>query len=74
MNLLAFLANFVPNKAAGQIIMLIASLESAGTLVGVGIIYPIYQWSMNQASLAGGVPYYICAVSFFSFPSLFPLF
>lgn len=64
LNLLAFLANFVPDKTSGQVIMLIASLESAGTIAGVGILYPIYQWSMNQESLAGGTPYYICAVSF----------
>jgi hypothetical protein len=45
--------------------MLVSSSESAGTLLGIGILYPIYQWSLHEdiSFLAGGLPYYICAVS-----------
>jgi hypothetical protein len=45
--------------------MTLASIESLGTLLGIGVLYPIYQWSMNEdlPFLAGGVPYYICGVS-----------
>jgi hypothetical protein len=48
--------------------MTLASIESAGTLLGIGVLYPIYQWSINEdlPFLAGGVPYYICGVSIHS--------
>ena len=64
LSILAFAANFIPQDVSGRTIMLISSLESAGTLLGIGILYPIYQWSLQDVSFfAGGVPYYICAVS-----------
>lgn len=35
----------------------------------IGILYPVYQWSIGQNSLAGGTPYYICTVClFYSLP------
>jgi hypothetical protein len=45
--------------------MLIASLDYLGTLLGVGILYPVYQWSMRKESWTAGSMYYICAVSYF---------
>lgn len=46
--------------------MLIASIESFGTLAGVGALYPLYQLSLRDSLpfLAGGIPYYICGVSY----------
>ncbi|KAI1127253.1 hypothetical protein F5Y10DRAFT_243214 [Nemania abortiva] len=41
--------------------MAIASLESAGTLIGIGLLYPLYQLCLNDGTLLGGIPYYICA-------------
>jgi hypothetical protein len=63
--LLAFFANFVPPIVSGRLIMLVASSESAGTLLGTAFLFPIYQWSLREdiSFFAGGVPYYICAVS-----------
>ena len=52
--------------------MQIASLESAGTLMGIAILYPVYQWSVSQVSLAGGSPYYVCSVNFFSLARAWP--
>lgn len=48
--------------------MTLASIESAGTLLGIGVLYPIYQWSIKEdlPFLVGGVPYYICGVSSYS--------
>lgn len=61
---LAFSANFFSSGLAGRILMLLSSLESAGTLLGIGILYPIYQWSLEKATtFAGGAPYYVCGVS-----------
>lgn len=62
LSLLAFAADSIPEDAAGRTFMLIASLESFGYLVGVGVLYPIYQWSLEKGSWAGGTAYYICAV------------
>ncbi|KAK2591805.1 hypothetical protein QQS21_010506 [Conoideocrella luteorostrata] len=63
LSVLAFSADFFSEGTAGRILMLIASCESAGTLVGIGFLYPIYQYSLDNSLLflAGGVPYYICA-------------
>jgi hypothetical protein len=48
--------------------MTLASIESAGTLLGIGVLYPIYQWSINEGIpfLVGGVPYYICGVRIYT--------
>ncbi|KAK4444756.1 hypothetical protein QBC34DRAFT_498086 [Podospora aff. communis PSN243] len=64
LSLLAFASNSIPEDAAGRILMLLSSVESSGTLLGVGFPYPIYQWSMREGTsfVAGGLPYYICAV------------
>jgi len=63
LSILAFSTTFVFENVAGRIFMLVSSCESAGTLLGIGVLYPIYQWSLqNDISFsAGGVPYYICA-------------
>ncbi|KAL9568555.1 hypothetical protein ACKAV7_007357 [Fusarium commune] len=62
LSLLAFASCNFSSSDAGTVMMTLASIESAGTLLGIGILYPIYQWSINEdlPFLAGGVPYYIC--------------
>ncbi|KAF5266402.1 hypothetical protein FOXYS1_2753 [Fusarium oxysporum] len=62
LSLLAFASCNFSSSDAGTVIMTLASIESAGTLLGIGVLYPIYQWSINEdlPFLAGGVPYYIC--------------
>ena len=62
MSLLAFAADGNPKSATGRIFMLYASLESPGSLIGIGVLYPIYQWSLTKGSWAGGTAYYICAM------------
>ncbi|KAJ0140519.1 putative Beta-catenin-like protein 1 like protein [Fusarium oxysporum f. sp. albedinis] len=62
LSLLAFASCNFSSSDAGTVIMTLASIESSGTLLGIGVLYPIYQWSINEdlPFLAGGVPYYIC--------------
>ncbi|KAF5635034.1 hypothetical protein F52700_5582 [Fusarium sp. NRRL 52700] len=62
LSLLAFASSRFSNSDAGTVMMTLASIESAGTLLGIGVLYPIYQWSINKdlPFLVGGVPYYIC--------------
>ena len=62
LSLLVFLASQSTNDTDGLVLLLVASFESAGILVGIGTLYPVYQWSISQRSLEGGAPYYICAV------------
>ncbi|KAI1194637.1 hypothetical protein F5X97DRAFT_327320 [Nemania serpens] len=59
--LLAFAADAVTGDTASCFFMAIASLESGGTLAGIGLLYPLYQISLNDKTLFGGIPYYICA-------------
>ncbi|KAI8951733.1 hypothetical protein F4801DRAFT_544156 [Xylaria longipes] len=59
--LLAFAADVVTEDLASCFFMTIASLESAGTLVGIGLLYPLYQLGLYDDTLFGGIPYYICA-------------
>lgn len=61
--LLAFAADSVTGDTASCFFMAIASLESGGTLVGIVVLYPLYQISLDDKTLFGGIPYYICAVS-----------
>ncbi|KAL5585222.1 hypothetical protein FOVSG1_014611 [Fusarium oxysporum f. sp. vasinfectum] len=62
LSLLALASCSFSSSDAGTVMMTLASIESAGTLLGIGVLYPIYQWSINEGLpfLAGGVPYYIC--------------
>ncbi|EWZ79263.1 hypothetical protein QL093DRAFT_2570317 [Fusarium oxysporum] len=62
LSILAFASTLLEGHDAGSTLMLIASIESFGTLVGVGALYPLYQWSLQDGLpfLAGGIPYYTC--------------
>lgn len=69
LSLLAFLASQITNDFAIRIVRLVASLESAGNLVGIGIMYPIYQWSVGYTLLAEWDPLiYLCCGSFSKVP------
>ncbi|KAI1754227.1 hypothetical protein F4782DRAFT_493683 [Xylaria castorea] len=59
--LLAFAADVVTDDLSSCFFMTIASLESAGTLVGILLLYPLYQLGLHDDTLFGGIPYYICA-------------
>lgn len=61
--LLVFAADAVDGETTSWFFMAIASLESAGTLIGIGLLYPPYQIYLDDKTLFGGIPYYICAVS-----------
>lgn len=61
--LLAFAADTVTGDIASCFFMITASLESVGTLIGIALLYPLYQISLDDKTLFGGIPYYICAVS-----------
>lgn len=45
--------------------MLIASIENAGSLLGIGALYPVYERSIKEdlQFLSGGRPYYMSGVS-----------
>ncbi|KAF4450282.1 hypothetical protein F53441_6564 [Fusarium austroafricanum] len=62
LNILTFASTLFKSSDAGSVMMPLASIESVGTLLGIGVLYPLYQWSMKEdlPFLAGGVPYYIC--------------
>ncbi|KAJ9413562.1 hypothetical protein QL093DRAFT_1106157 [Fusarium oxysporum] len=62
LSILAFASTLLKRRDAGSLLMLIASIESFGTLAGVGALYPLYQLSLRDSLpfLAGGIPYYIC--------------
>ncbi|KAK5626745.1 hypothetical protein RRF57_002460 [Xylaria bambusicola] len=60
--LLSFAADAVPDSIAGFFYMMIASIESAGTLIGIGILYPLYQMFLDDNTPLGGIPYYVCGV------------
>ncbi|KAI0481809.1 hypothetical protein F4859DRAFT_529560 [Xylaria cf. heliscus] len=59
--LLAFAADVVTDDLANCFFMTIASLESTGTLFGIGLLYPLYQLCLHDDTLLGGIPYYVCA-------------
>ncbi|KAJ2895035.1 hypothetical protein MKZ38_006990 [Zalerion maritima] len=61
--LLAFCATTLAGNSnvAGRALMGIASVESLGTLLGIGTLYWVYQWSLGYAGQwLGGLPYYLC--------------
>ncbi|KAF5234158.1 hypothetical protein FANTH_12260 [Fusarium anthophilum] len=61
---LTFASTLLKPDDADSILMLIASGESFGTLVGIGALYPLYHWSIRDGLpfLAGGLPYYTCGM------------
>ncbi|TRX91122.1 hypothetical protein FHL15_007910 [Xylaria flabelliformis] len=59
--LLSFTADVVTDDLANCVFMTIASLESAGTLIGILLLYPLYQLGLHDKTLFGGIPYYLCA-------------
>ncbi|KAI0202874.1 hypothetical protein F4808DRAFT_60979 [Astrocystis sublimbata] len=59
--LLAFAADVVPTDIASCFFLAMAQIESAGTLVGIWALYPLYQLSLDDKTLLGGAPYYVCA-------------
>ncbi|KAG4257591.1 hypothetical protein FPRO03_13853 [Fusarium proliferatum] len=62
LSILASVSTLLGRLDAGPVLMLIASTESLGKLVGTGALYPLYQLSLRDSLhfLAGGIPYYIC--------------
>ncbi|KAI1278998.1 hypothetical protein F5Y07DRAFT_360135 [Xylaria sp. FL0933] len=59
--LLAFVADLVPDDTSSSYFLTIASIESAGTLIGIFALYPLYQLFLDDNTLLGGIPYYVCA-------------
>lgn len=60
--LLAFATDTVPENIASFFFIAIASLESTGTLIGIAVLYPLYQIFLDDKTLLGGMPYYVCGV------------
>ncbi|KAI3316734.1 hypothetical protein HD806DRAFT_527656 [Xylariaceae sp. AK1471] len=61
LSLLAYATDAITEDMASYFFLTIASLESAGTLIGIGLLYPLYQLCLDNDTLFGGIPYYICA-------------
>ncbi|KAI0440338.1 hypothetical protein F4803DRAFT_527673 [Xylaria telfairii] len=61
LSLLAFAADVVTEDLVTCFFMTMASIESVGTLVGIAFLYPLYQRVLDDDTLFGGIPYYICA-------------
>ncbi|KAI0808811.1 hypothetical protein GGR55DRAFT_185902 [Xylaria sp. FL0064] len=59
--LLAFVADIVPDEISSSYFLAIASIDSAGTLIGISALYPLYQRFLDDNTLFGGLPYYLCA-------------
>ncbi|EGU83136.1 hypothetical protein FOXB_06350 [Fusarium oxysporum f. sp. conglutinans Fo5176] len=62
LSLLCFIANRLPSSAVGPVLMSFALSESVGSLVGIVIIYPAYQWSIDEKTpfYAGSLLYIFC--------------
>ncbi|KAI0423866.1 hypothetical protein F5Y09DRAFT_173480 [Xylaria sp. FL1042] len=60
--LLAFAADIVPDEISSSFFLVIAFIESAGTLIGIAVLYPLYQRFLDTNTPLGGIPYYFCAV------------
>ncbi|KAI1357220.1 hypothetical protein F5Y08DRAFT_324781 [Xylaria arbuscula] len=58
--LLAFATDVVPDNITSFFFMAIASIESAGTLIGIAVLYPLYQMFLDDGTIIGGIPYYVC--------------
>ncbi|KAI3565715.1 hypothetical protein IWW34DRAFT_908718, partial [Fusarium oxysporum f. sp. albedinis] len=65
LSLLCFVANRLSSSAVGPDLMSFALSESVGSLVGIVIIYPAYQWSIDEKTpfYAGSLLYVFCGVS-----------
>lgn len=63
LSILAFYAGHVDQVLTSRTIMLVSAAGSVGQLLGIACLYPAYMWSIKQPSLAGGLPFYLCAVS-----------
>jgi hypothetical protein len=63
LSVISFIVEFVPEGFSGRYIQLLASIESLSALIGIGVLYPVYQWGLDKSGYAGGTIYYICAVS-----------
>ncbi|KAF5253165.1 hypothetical protein FANTH_1919 [Fusarium anthophilum] len=65
LSLLCFAANRLSSSEVGPALMSVALFESAGSLIGIPLIYPIYQWSIDEKTpfYAGGLLYVLCGVS-----------
>ncbi|KAI0857417.1 hypothetical protein F4860DRAFT_489578 [Xylaria cubensis] len=59
--LLSFTADVVTDDLANCFFLTIASIESVGTLIGIFLLYPLYQLGLDDKTLFGGIPYYLCA-------------
>lgn len=64
LSLLSFASGLPLDDISGRAYTFIASLESFGTLVGIGILYPIYQAFLDDSTISGGTPYFICGVKY----------
>ena len=67
LSILAFYVAHVDRALTGRTIMLVSAFGSVGQLLGIAGLYPAYMWGIKQPSLAGGLPFYICSVSFCDF-------
>lgn len=65
LSLLCFTANRLSSSAVRPVLMSFALFESVGSLVGIVIIYPAYQWSIDEKTpfYAGSLLYIFCGVS-----------
>ncbi|KAJ0127750.1 putative Sel1-like repeat-containing protein C1B3.10c [Fusarium oxysporum f. sp. albedinis] len=66
LSLLCFTANRLPSSAVGPVLMSFALSESVGSLVGIVIIYPTYQWSIDEKTpfYAGSLLYVFCGLNY----------
>ncbi|KAJ4125161.1 hypothetical protein NW765_015551 [Fusarium oxysporum] len=66
LSLLCFIANRLPSSAVGPVLMSFALSESVGSLVGIVIIYPTYQWSIDEKTsfYAGSLLYVFCGLNY----------
>lgn len=62
LTVLRYVSDSMPRHVAGRSLMGIGSVQCLGTLIGVGVIFPVYQWSISNSGWIAGSPYYICAV------------
>ncbi|EGU83137.1 hypothetical protein IWW34DRAFT_811300 [Fusarium oxysporum f. sp. albedinis] len=64
LSLLCFIANRLPSSAVGPVLMFFALSEGVGSLVGIVIIYPTYQWSIDEKTsfYAGSLLYVFCGL------------
>ncbi|KAI0532099.1 hypothetical protein GGR58DRAFT_517978 [Xylaria digitata] len=59
--LLTFAADALPEDIGGYLFMAITLIESVAMLIGIWVLYPVYQFCLDDHTPLGGTPYYICA-------------